>query len=61
MIATIWIEPHERHEAIQAYKDRLSPAEIEQIKNAPETALVRLDMNICDDRSISAIHIVEEG
>lgn len=60
MIA-VWIEPHERHEAIQAYKDWLSPAEIEQIEDAPETALIRLDLGICGDRGINAVHIIEEG
>lgn len=42
MNATIWIEPHERWEARQAYADWLSDDQKDQIDEAPETALIRL-------------------
>lgn len=31
----VWIEPHERHEAVEAYRDRLSVAQVEAIEDAP--------------------------
>lgn len=60
MIA-IWIEPHERQEAIDAYRQRLSDKQIEQIEEAPESALIQLQMNICGDPNISSVLVVEEG
>lgn len=36
------IEPHERHEALEAYKDWLAPDQLEQIDDAPEGALIHL-------------------
>lgn len=44
MIAAVFIEPHERYEALEAYKDRLSQDQIEQIEEAPESALIRLEI-----------------
>ncbi len=60
MIA-VWIEPHERHEAIEAYRDRLTESQIEQIEEAPETALIQLQMGLCGDPAVNAVHIIEEG
>lgn len=40
----VYIEPHERLEAIQAYGDRLSDAQKEQIENAPDDAHIRLQL-----------------
>ena len=46
MIASVFIEPHERHEAVEAYRDKLSPAQIEQIEEAPEGAVIKLQFGI---------------
>jgi hypothetical protein len=40
----VYIEPHERLEAIQAYGDRLSDVQKEQIENAPDDAHIRLQL-----------------
>lgn len=40
MIATVFIAPHERHEAIDAYRDLLTAEQIDQIEEAPEGAFV---------------------
>ena len=60
MIA-IWIEPHERREAIEAYAARLAPAMVEQIEDAPETALIQLFFNICGDPTMNSVQIIPEG
>ena len=59
MMATIFIEPHERFEAIEAYKDRLTPKQIEEVNEAPDGALVQLNfgLGIAGARVI----IIEEG
>lgn len=54
MIA-VWIEPHERREAIEAYRDWLTPDFIEKIESAPEAARIRISRN---DGSI-AIAVIE--
>ena len=57
MIASVWIEPHERYEAIEAYRDRLSADQIASIEEAPETALIQLRLNGGE----TTLMIVEEG
>lgn len=57
----VWIEPHERFEAINAYRERLSPAQIEAIEEAPETALIMLQFNICGDPKNTRLEVVEKG
>lgn len=38
----VFIEPHEKREAIDAYRDRLTPAQIETIEDAPDGARVAI-------------------
>lgn len=57
MIFDIFIEPHERYEAVEAYADRLSPTQIETITDAPETALIRLQIS----DSSTQVLVIEEG
>jgi hypothetical protein len=38
----VFIEPHERHEALEAYRQWLTSAQEAEIKDAPETAIIRL-------------------
>ncbi len=59
MTAAVFIEPHERFEAIEAYRDRLTPEQVEQVADAPDGAIVQLRFGIgsADTRII----IIEEG
>lgn len=59
MIAAVFIEPHERSEAIQAYKDRLTSDQIERIEDAPEGALIRLIFGV--GVTGTTMTIIEEG
>ncbi len=59
MMAAVYIEPHERFEAIEAYRDRLSLEQVEAIKDAPDEALIELRFGIGD--SITQLRIIEEG
>lgn len=59
MIAAVFIEPHERAEALEAYKDRLTPEQVEQIDDAPETAIIQLRFGI--DAAGTVVTVIEEG
>ncbi len=57
MNMVIFIEPHEHSEAIEAYKDRLTKAQIDLIHEAEDTALVLLDIR----NGKTEVMIIEEG
>ncbi len=57
MIANVFIEPHERYEALEAYKDRLTEGQIDQINEAPEGAIIQLKFDGTGTRVI----VIEEG
>lgn len=59
MMAAVFIEPHERFEAIEAYRDRLTPEQIDEVTDAPEGALVQLRFGI--GVAGTQITIIEEG
>lgn len=59
MIATVFIEPRERHEALEAYKARLSEKQIEEIEDAPESAIIQLRWGFVDGGT--QVIIIEEG
>ncbi len=42
MLISVFIEPHERHEAIEAYHDRLTDEQIAQIFDAPDRCRIHL-------------------
>lgn len=42
MKMVIFIQPHERHEALEAYRQWLSPEQEDVIRKAPDNALIRL-------------------
>jgi hypothetical protein len=44
MSITVFIGSHERWEALDAYGDRLSETQKEQIKDSPDGALIRLQL-----------------
>lgn len=41
-ITTVFIAPHERFEAIDAYRDWLTPEQIDEITDASDDAIVQL-------------------
>jgi hypothetical protein len=59
MNALIFIMPHERGEAIEAYRDRLTAEQIEEIEDAPETALVQLNIGVGEPGT--KVIVIEEG
>ena len=59
MQAIVFIEPHERFEAVDAYKDRLTPEQIEEVTDAPEGALVQLNFGVGIEGT--RVVIIEEG
>jgi hypothetical protein len=59
MNAMIFIHPHERGEAIEAYRDRLTPEQIDEIRDAPEDALVQLNFGITAPGT--KVIVIEEG
>lgn len=59
MQAIVFIEPHERFEAVEAYRQRLTPAQIEEVTDAPEGALVQLNFGVGIEGT--RVIIIEEG
>ncbi len=59
MAMCVFIQPHERGEAIEAYKDWLTPEQIDEIDEAPETALVKITRDF--NHPGTKITIIEEG
>lgn len=58
VIIRVFIEPHERFEALDAYRDRLKPAQVSEIEDAPETALISL---VIDSNEGTTVTVIEEG
>ncbi len=56
----IFIAPHERAEAIEAYRDHLTDEQVDEINDAPETAFVKLSWGLTEGGG-STIVIIEEG
>lgn len=59
MNASIFIMPHERAEALEAYARYLNAEQIEQIDDAPETAIINLKINV--DTPVCTLTVIEEG
>lgn len=59
MNMAVFIEPHERREAIDAYRDKLTPVQVEQIEDAPDGALIRLSFGV--GAPGTSVTIIEEG
>jgi hypothetical protein len=55
----VYITPHERYEVMKVYADKLSSAQLEQIEEAPESAIVRLEWGF--DNRPTVVTIIEEG
>lgn len=59
MQALVFIEPHERFEAVEAYRQRLTSEQIDEITEAPDGALIQLNFGI--DVEGTRVTIIEEG
>lgn len=57
MIATVFVEPHERFEALAAYSDKLTAEQVAKIDDAPESALICL--RFCGGPT--EVLVIEEG
>jgi hypothetical protein len=57
MIFRIFIEPHERYEALEAYKDWLSADQVAEIEDAPEGAM----FSLVRDAEGTKLSVIEEG
>lgn len=55
----IYIEPHERYEALEAYADWLSATQVDEIKDAPESALIRIRRGV--GQPMTTVWVIEEG
>jgi len=53
----IFIEPHERHEAIEEYRQWLSPEQEDEIDEAPDSAIIILDRS----NGKTVVQVIEEG
>jgi hypothetical protein len=58
MQASVFIEQHERFEALETYKDKLSAEQIDEIEDAPEGALIRL---VFGSHVPTQVLVIEEG
>jgi predicted ribosome quality control (RQC) complex YloA/Tae2 family protein len=57
LTASVFIEPHERHEAVEAYKDRLTPEQVDEIDDAPDEAIIQLKFGAAGTQIV----VIEEG
>lgn len=57
IVAVVFIEPHERFEAIEAYRTRLTSGQIDEINDAPESAIIRLSFGGFE----TELTFIEEG
>lgn len=55
----VYIVPDERHEGILAYGDKLSADQIDEIEDAPATAIIKLAWGF--DGGPAVITVIEEG
>lgn len=61
MIIRVFIEPHERVDALEGYAGWLSPDQVDEIMDAPETALVSLKLTSIDGVRTCDLTVIEEG
>ena len=54
----VWIEPHERSDAVESFRDRLSPEQITEIFDADDAALIRITWSHGQSAHVT---VVEEG
>lgn len=56
MVVDVYILPHERREALEAYDDWLTGDQVEQIKGAPENAPILLRRHL----GVTTVQILED-
>ena len=61
MNVRVFIEPHERIEAMEAYRDWLTPAQIDTIMDAPEGSMFALSMTSLEGVRTCDLTVIEEG
>ena len=59
MMAVVFIEQHERFDAVEAYRDRLTPEQIGEIYDAPDSAIIQLRFGL--GASGTQLLVIEEG
>lgn len=59
MMMAVFIEPHERAEALEVYRQWLTTEQEEEIKDAPEGAIIKLSRDI--GQLGTRITVIEEG
>jgi hypothetical protein len=59
MQALVFIEPHERSEAVEAYRQRLTREQIAEVMDAPDGAIVQLNFGV--GVAGTRVIIIEEG
>lgn len=59
MMASVFIMPHERDEAIEAYRAKLTDEQVEQINDAPDGAIINLRFGV--GAPGTHLTIIEEG
>ena len=57
--ASIYIAPHERHEAIDVWSDMIPPEQLDEIDEAPENAVIVLQF--CKGEKYATVKIIEES
>jgi hypothetical protein len=55
----VYITPDERAEGVQAYADKLSQEQLEEIDDAPESAIIKITWDF--DGGPSVVTVIEEG
>lgn len=59
MMAVVFIEPHERSDAVEAYYSHLTGAQIAEIYNAPDDAIIELKFGV--GSSGTQLLVIEKG
>lgn len=59
MMASVYVMPYERSEAMEAYRDRLTPAQVDEIDDAPESAIIKIDFGV--GAPGTRVTVIEEG
>ena len=57
MIFQVFIEPHERFKAMEAYRQWLTVRQQAEIEDAPDSAIICL----CRANGVTEVQIIEEG
>ena len=57
MNVQVFIEPHERFEAMEAYRQWLTVRQQAEIEDAPDSAIICL----CRANGVTEVQIIEEG